>query len=151
LWLQNEHHFYLETKIMTIVLRIGVAVLIAMSITRASDAVDGVKGTYWASQTDAGGCSMPTASYTVQHALALGDMDALGDLKISNAMCGQVLSVNCGGETVEAVVASTCNIGSGTCGVDLITKTWNATTGNAPFGISKCNVRAAPRLISRGL
>ena len=75
------------------------------------------------------------------NAIAVGDESALKGLKISNALCGQVLRVNCGSEDVEAIMASTCNIHSGTCGIDMISKTWNtATTDNAAPGIVECSV-----------
>jgi len=99
-----------------------------------------VKGTRWADSTDAGGCQMPQANYRIQDALALGQSPDLGSLAWTHGLCGQVLRVNCGGNTVEAVVASTCNLGSGSCGVDLITKTWNTATGNKPPGEAQCTV-----------
>lgn len=83
---------------------------------------------------------MPQGDYKIQHALALGQSADLGPLVWRNGLCGQVLRVNCGGQLVEAVVASTCNLGSGTCGVDLISKTWNVATGNKPPGIAQCTV-----------
>lgn len=94
----------------------------------------------WADQTDGGGCQMPQATYTVQHALALGQETELGSLRWRSGLCGHVLQVNCGGSTVEAVVASTCNVGSTSCGVDMIRKTWNAATGNEAPGIAQCTV-----------
>lgn len=84
---------------------------------------------------------MPTGDYAVQQALALGQSPALGNLVWKSGLCGQVLKVNCGGGEVEAVVASTCNLGSGSCGVDLISKTWNIATGNKQPGIESCSVQ----------
>ena len=87
---------------------------------------------------------MPGSStrYAVKHALALGDQSSLGDLKMRNALCGQVLTVNCGCEEVEAVVADTCDINTGTCGVNMISKTWDITVGrNKPHStIAQCTV-----------
>ena len=54
-----------------------------------------IHATMWAPQSDSGGCSMPYTSYAIQHALALGDEHNLGGLAISNAMCGQVLEIQC--------------------------------------------------------
>lgn len=83
---------------------------------------------------------MPAGDYAVHHAVALGQSSALGSLKWTHGLCGQVLRINCGGSPVEAVVASTCNLGSDTCGVDLISKTWNVATGNKQPGIETCRV-----------
>lgn len=55
-------------------------------------------------------------------------------------MCGQVLDVDCGNGVVSAVVVSTCNLGSPSCGVDLIGKTWRKATNNASPGIADCKV-----------
>jgi len=97
----------------------------------------GVKGTMWADSTDQGGCEMPMAGYAVQHAVAIGDAHANGLLSAQSAhqLCGQVVSVNCGGEPVEAVVASICNQGAHNCGVDLIRKSWDVATGGMAPGI----------------
>lgn len=86
---------------------------------------------------------MPDAAvYVVSHALAIGEKQ-LGPLvgaSISNNLCGQVLSVNCGKGDVKAVVASVCNKGEATCGVDLIRKTWDLATGNENPGEAHCAV-----------
>mmetsp|Transcript_6102 Transcript_6102/g.16499 ORF Transcript_6102/g.16499 Transcript_6102/m.16499 type:complete len:390 (-) Transcript_6102:291-1460(-) len=104
--------------------------------------VSGVKGTMWADATDSGGCEMPTAAYSVQHAMAIGDAQAnlLLSAQSSNHLCGQVVSVNCGGSTVKAVVASICNKNAHNCGVDLIRKSWDLATGNTPPGITDCTM-----------
>lgn len=96
-----------------------------------SDQVSAV-ATYWSEQTDAGGCQMPgTVNYAVTDALALGQATSLSKLIWRQGLCGQVLNVDCGrGKSVNAVVASTCNLGSTTCGVDLIGKTWRTVTAN---------------------
>lgn len=99
--------------------------------------VSGVKGTMWADQTDSGGCEMPQTDYSVLHAVAIGDMATNGLLtaQSSNELCGQVVSVNCGGTPVEAVIASVCNKNANNCGVDLIRKSWSIATGGMPPGI----------------
>ncbi|KAJ1557086.1 hypothetical protein HK096_009172, partial [Nowakowskiella sp. JEL0078] len=99
-----------------------------------------VQGTYWDTQTDAGGCSMPSGNYLVLDALALGQATSLGQLAFQPKYCGQVFRVNCGGQSVNAVVASTCNFGTTTCGVDLIKRTWNYATGNKSPGVASCTV-----------
>jgi hypothetical protein len=116
-----------------------------------------VKATHWAGATDAGGeslnalkslflntfklgCQVPQGDYVVWDALALGQEDALGSLKWRQGLCGQVLQVDCGHGPVNAVVASTCNLGSNSCGVDMITKTWNKATGWQGPGIEHCTV-----------
>ncbi|KAK4015612.1 hypothetical protein OUZ56_030587 [Daphnia magna] len=80
----------------------------------------GVKGTFWAEQSDAGGCQMPQGDYLVVDAIALGQSQALGNLKWRQGLCGQVLRIDCGNGPVDAVVASTCNLNSDSCGVDMI-------------------------------
>ena len=54
-----------------------------------------VKASYWAQQSDAGGCEMPKANYAITDAIAVGDIAELMDLKIkqnpNNRICGQVL------------------------------------------------------------
>ncbi len=83
---------------------------------------------------------MPAANYVVTDAIALGQETALGDLVWKQGLCGQVLTINCGNGDVDAVVVSTCNLGSDTCGVDMIAKTWNKATNNASPGIADCTV-----------
>jgi len=100
-----------------------------------------VPGTRWADSTDSGGCQMPAGNYAINNALALGQSSSLGYLVWKNGLCGQVVKVDCGGTAVEAVVASTCNLGSGSCGVDMITPTWNIATGNKPPGVASCSVQ----------
>ncbi len=109
--------------------------------TRAS----AVKATYWAESSDSGGCQLPQGDYAVTDALALGQSDALGDLKWRQGLCGQVLRVDCGNGPVDAVVASTCNLNSNSCGVDLIGKTWRRATGNQPPGVRDCSVTLTNR------
>ena len=99
------------------------------------------KATYWALHSDPGGCQLPgTVNYAVTDALALGQATSLGNLIWRQGLCGQVLSVNCGNGVVNAVVASTCNLGSSSCGVDLIAQTWNKATSNQSPGIAQCQV-----------
>eukprot|EP00122_Pirum_gemmata_P005560 Pgem_evm1s5068 len=87
---------------------------------------------------------MPSTSYTVQQAVALGEQPALGNLRVTNDLCGHVVRVNCGGDSVDAVVASTCDIGSTNCGVDMIRKTWDIATTISP-GIATCSISLTAR------
>lgn len=116
-------------------------ILLIIILIGSGDGATGVRGTYWATSSDAGGCSLPSTTYAITDALALGQGTALGDLAFRPGLCGKVLNVQCtGGQNVPAVVASTCNIGSTSCGVDLIAKTWAKATGNAQPGVSSCTV-----------
>uniref|UniRef100_A0A0P5KGU7 Uncharacterized protein n=2 Tax=Daphnia magna TaxID=35525 RepID=A0A0P5KGU7_9CRUS len=110
----------------------------------------GVKGTFWAEQSDAGGCQMPQGDYVVVDAIALGQSQALGNLKWRQGLCGQVLRIDCGNGPVDAVVASTCNLNSDSCGVDMIGKTWRQATANKPPGIVDCSVSLTNRNPIRG-
>ena len=112
---------------------------------RAGGISGGVKGTFWAEKSDSGGCQMPQGDYAVTDALALGQGDALGNLKWRQGLCGQVLRVDCGNGPVDAVVASTCNLNSNSCGVDMIGKTWRQVTGNASPGVVDCSVSLTNR------
>jgi hypothetical protein len=76
----------------------------------------------------------------VTNALALGQATSLGYLAWRQGLCGQVLSVNCGNGAVNTVVASTCNLGSTSCGVDLIGNTWRTSTANQSPGTRLCQV-----------
>ena len=99
------------------------------------------KATYWAEQSDPGGCQMPgTINYAITDAVALGQATSLGNLAWRQGLCGQVLSVDCGNGVLNAVVASTCNLGSTSCGVDLIGPTWRKATNNQLPGIAQCQV-----------
>ncbi|KAJ3340961.1 hypothetical protein HDU83_006835 [Entophlyctis luteolus] len=102
----------------------------------------GVRATWWASTSDSGGCQLPSTTYSssLTGAIALGDISTLGQLSYTAAYCGQVFQIDCGSGPVNAVVASTCNIGQGNCGIDMITSTWNAATANAAFGVASCSV-----------
>ncbi|XP_046438937.1 uncharacterized protein LOC124190356 [Daphnia pulex] len=104
-----------------------------------------VKGTFWAEQSDAGGCQMPQGDYAVTDAIALGQSQALGNLKWRQGLCGQVLRIDCGNGPIDAVVASTCNLNSDSCGVDMIGKTWRRATSNKPPGIVDCSVSLTNR------
>jgi hypothetical protein len=88
---------------------------------------------------------MPQGDYAVTDAIALGQSQELGNLKWRQGLCGQVLRVDCGNGAIEAVVASTCNLNSGTCGVDMIGKTWRKATSNKPPGIVDCSVSLTNR------
>lgn len=92
----------------------------------------GVKGTFWVNKTDTltDQCQLPHGNYSITDAVALGQDPKLATLIWRPGFCGQVLNIDCGHGVVRAVVASICNIGSGTCGVDMIRKTWNKATGN---------------------
>lgn len=85
---------------------------------------------------------MPKTGYRVQHAIALGDHEAMGLLTAqrSNQLCGQVVSIHCGGRAVEAVIASVCNKNAHNCGVDMIRKTWSQATGGRSPGVANCRV-----------
>merc|ERR1712151_602340 len=90
-----------------------------------------------------GGCEMPQATYAVHHAVAIGDAYANGLLSAqsSSQLCGQVVSVSCGGDAVEAVVASICNKNAYNCGIDLIRTSWDVATGGMAPGIyDQCTV-----------
>jgi hypothetical protein len=112
--------------------------------TATSAAHAGVHSTWWAAASDSGGCELPEGvQYALPYALALGDETALGDLSCarSNALCGLVVSVQCGtNAAINAVITSVCNKGSGTCGVDLVGNAWDAATGGASPGIEDCTV-----------
>ena len=81
-----------------------------------------------------------TINYAITDAVALGQATSLGNLAWRQGLCGQVLSVDCGNGVLNAVVASTCNLGSTSCGVDLIGPTWRKATNNQPPGIAQCQV-----------
>ena len=81
-----------------------------------------------------------TINYAVTDALALGQATSLGNLAWRQGLCGQVLSVDCGHGVVNAVVASTCNLGSTSCGVDLIGSTWRKAMANQSPRVTQCNV-----------
>lgn len=102
----------------------------------------GVRGTRWAPTTDSGGCQMPDTEYLIPDAVALGQGTYLGPLIYRSGLCGQVLDITCdgGGASFPAVIASTCNIGSGTCGIDMIDRTWSKATGGASPGVTSCTV-----------
>lgn len=83
---------------------------------------------------------MSSGNYRVADALALGQHPALGDLKWRQGLCGQVLDVNCGHSTVQAIVSDICDLGTGNCGLDLILRTWNTATNHAEPGVTSCSV-----------
>lgn len=106
----------------------------------------GGRATFWAERSDPGGCQMPQGDYVVTDALALGQDPALGDLVWRQGLCGQVVRVDCGHGPVDAVVASTCNLGSPSCGVDLIGKTWRrVSAGRSPGIVENCLVTLTNR------
>ena len=81
-----------------------------------------------------------TINYAITGALALGQATSLGNFVWRQGLCGQVVSVDCGNGVVNAVVASTCNLGSTSCGVDLIGPTWRKATNNQVSGTAQCQV-----------
>lgn len=99
-----------------------------------------VKATFWAEQSDSGGCQLPTANYGITDALGLGQETALGSLAWRPGMCGQVVDIDCGNGVVSTVVANTCGLGNDQCGINLLGKTWRKATANATPGIASCNV-----------
>ncbi|KAI8586019.1 hypothetical protein BDZ88DRAFT_430817 [Geranomyces variabilis] len=128
----------------TSALTAAVAATFLVAHALAASVASTVPATYWALQSDAGGCQLPQATYTTADALALGQHPALGSLIYSPGLCGKLVTVTCpGGTPVTAVVASTCNLGSPSCGVDLIDRTWRTATGNKPPGQAQCTVSLA--------
>ncbi len=105
-----------------------------------------VKGTYWDEKSDVGSCQLPDADYVVTDAIALGQFDALGNLKFRQGLCGKVLQIDCGSGPVDAVVVTTCSA----CGVDMIGKTWRKATGNQAPGVVDCSVSLTDRNAIRG-
>lgn len=97
-----------------------------------------VKGTFWAEQSDPGGCQMPEGNYRIVDAVALGFQPELGSLAFKPGLCGKVLDIDCGHGNVQAVVVSTC--GGNSCGVDMIGRTWRKATNNQSPGIVQCKV-----------
>ena len=115
-------------------------------IGRGDKVTKGVRGTYWAEQSDSGSCQVPEGDYVVTDAIALGQEDALGNLKWRQGLCGQVLEIDCGNGPVDAVVVTTC----GNCGVDMIGKTWRKATGDRPPGVVDCGVSLTNKNPIRG-
>ncbi|XP_031632250.1 uncharacterized protein LOC116346376 [Contarinia nasturtii] len=99
-----------------------------------------IKATYWSETSDSGGCQVPQGDYRVKDALALGQQTQLGSLIWRQGLCGQVLNIDCGNGVVPAVVVSTCNLNSDTCGIDMIGKTWRKATAGKSSGIEQCKV-----------
>merc|ERR1712238_346479 len=98
-------------------------------ITASSVDVMEVSGRRWADLSDSGGCSLPQTKYKVNYALALGDEAALGDLKYTNNLCGQVLRVTCeGNHHIDAVIVSPCEINKQFCGIDMVQSAWDEAT-----------------------
>lgn len=60
-------------------------------------------------------------------------------------MCGQILDINCGGQSVQAIVADICSVGTNTCGIDMILRTWNTLTNNASPGVTQCSVEMSSK------
>ena len=112
--------------------------------------VKDITGTWWADHSDTGGCAMPVFNgmQYLDDGIAVGDEAALLTLKIKTdddkRMCGQVYDITCvnhdgvQGPTVSAVIASTCNVGKGNCGIDMVDETWDKATNNAIHGIATC-------------
>jgi len=109
-----------------------------------------VRGTWWGPQTDRGGCQMPMTQYRYEDAVALGEWPSLGKTKISHEICGKAVEVNCGHGPVKAIIASSCNQGTPSCGVDMVGRTWKkATNGKIP-GISPCTVKLLKQRVMKG-
>jgi hypothetical protein len=72
----------------------------------------------------------------------LGQGTALGNLAYRPGLCGQVVSITCTGgpAAFPAVIVSTCNLGSTSCGIDMIGRTWSKATGGASPGETSCEV-----------
>ncbi|KAL7527104.1 hypothetical protein ACHAWF_002039 [Thalassiosira exigua] len=111
----------------------------------------GVKTKRWAPTSDSGGCSLPGLpgglQYTTPYALAIGGNPNLGDLNADRAhnLCGLVLRVQCyNNATIDAVIASTCDIGdrsADACGLDLVQNAWDAATDGVNPGTEYCKVQ----------
>ncbi|KAI8818082.1 uncharacterized protein EV422DRAFT_538678 [Fimicolochytrium jonesii] len=123
-------------------LNLSALALFALATIRPASAV---RGTYWSTQSDGGGCQVPEGTYTIPDAVALGQSRDLGGLIYRPGLCGKVLTIQCGGQSVDAVIASTCNLGSDSCGVDLIARTWKTATGGKPPGVADCSVKLSGR------
>ncbi|XP_055354480.1 uncharacterized protein LOC129600105 [Paramacrobiotus metropolitanus] len=108
--------------------------------SRNVDALSGVLATRHAAH-ESGSCELPSASYAVQHPVALGDIDALQHLKYKPGMCGQVLSVDCGHGAMDIIVTN-ANLGGG---LDLYASTWDRATGRKPPGQTSCSVNLSTR------
>jgi len=69
-------------------------------------------------------------------------------------MCGQVYDISCVNNdgvqipVISAVVASTCESGRGSCGIDMVDSTWDAATSGADRdGIVQCTAELSSRSI----
>jgi hypothetical protein len=137
-----KHFEYFWSQTLTILNMIKISTFLG---SNGNSGNRNVKGTFWAEQSDAGGCQMPQGDYAVTDAIALGQSQALGNLKWRQGLCGQVLRIDCGNGPIDAVVASTCNLNSDSCGVDMIGKTWRRATSNKSPGIVDCSVSLTNR------
>ena len=95
----------------------------------SGDTLNGVLATKH-SATEVGACELPEGSYAVINPVALGDIASLKNLKYRPAMCGQVLSVSCGGRSLDIIV-SNANLGGG---LDLYSSSWDILTNRKPPG-----------------
>lgn len=50
------------------------------------------------------------------------------------------MDIDCGHGIVPAVIVDTCDLGTAKCGIDMIKKTWDKATRNAPHGNVQCKV-----------
>lgn len=87
--------------------------------------------------TEVGACSLPANSYSTVYPVALGNIDALGNLKFAPNLCGHILSVNCGNGAVNVIVSNS-NLGGG---LDLYSSSWNKATNYKPPGQQYCSVQ----------
>ncbi|XP_055345536.1 uncharacterized protein LOC129593311 [Paramacrobiotus metropolitanus] len=90
---------------------------------------------------ESGSCELPSASYTVQWPVRLGDIGSLQDLKYSPGMCGQVLNIDCRSGALDTIV-NNANLGGG---LDLYASTWDRATDSKPPGESRCSVILSTR------
>ena len=67
----------------------------------------------------------------------MGNINELGNLKFSPALCGHILKVNCGKGDVNVIVTNS-NLGGG---LDLYESSWNKGTNNLSPGIQYCSVQ----------
>ncbi|CAF1468213.1 unnamed protein product [Adineta steineri] len=88
-----------------------------------------------------GACALPSGNYAVVNPIALGNIDSLQHLKFRPELCGQILNVNCGHESLDIIITNS-NLGMG---LDLYSSTWEKLTNNLPPGITSCTVQLSCR------
>jgi len=95
------------------------------------------------SANEVGSCQLPAQSYTTAYPVALGDISSLGNLRFTSKLCGHILSVNCGGSTVNVIITNS-NLGGG---LDLYLSSWNKATNYASPGVTSCSVQMTSKNI----